>query len=319
MNGVLNSLLGNPYGSSSNNISAQALGEALALIEHDGKELTLNINPMSDIILSRFNRATTKVQLNKGVKEVSYSGETITLSLRGTVTDELTGAITETSETATEIVNKLIVAVPVSILKAGDIAFSPALPGDKNTALSHIGMDASIRMILEFNRNDIFGSDTAFVFGGAHSPSSFMTGTGRSIATKNRTFSFTINGPKAAELSALTDSQKVQQVLNELDNVSPSLHATRDVRHRMDDNLNDLGIISIIQDWTKEPYIKGGQSYPLVGGTNNDRVVLAEPVGENLYFAGEATDITGEWGTISGALKSGRRAAEQLIVSIVGS
>jgi monoamine oxidase len=174
-------------------------------------------------------------------------------------------------------------------------------------------------MILEFNRNDIFGADTAFVFGGAQSPSSFMTGTGRSIATKNRTFSFTINGPKAAELSALTDSQKVQQVLTELDNVSPSLFATRDVRHRMDDNLNDMGIISIIQDWTKEPYIKGGQSYPLVGGTNNDRVLLAEPVGENLYFAGEATDVTGEWGTISGALKSGRRAAEELILSIVGS
>lgn len=318
MNGILNSLLGNPYGSSSSNISAKALGEALSLIEHDGKELTLNINPMSDIILSRFNRATTKVQFNKAVKSIDYTGETITLSLRGTETNELTGEITETSETTTEIVNKLIIAVPVSILKAGDVSFNPALPSTKTSALSRIGMDASIRIILEFNRNDIFGADTAFIFGGAQSPSSFMSGTGRSASTKNRTLSFTINGPKAAQLSALTNAEKIQQILTELDNVSPSLHATRDVRHKNDDQNNDLGIISIIQDWTKEPYIKGGQSYPLVGGTNNDRVVLAEPVGENLYFAGEATDVTGEFGTISGALKSGRRAAEELIESIIG-
>jgi monoamine oxidase len=215
-------------------------------------------------------------------------------------------------------VNKLIVAVPVSILKAGDIGFNPALPGTKVTAMSNIGMDASIRIILEFSRNDIFGADTSFIFGGTESPSSFLSGVGRSDETKNRTFSFTINGPKAEELSALTDLEKVERVLTEMDNVNPSLFATRDVRHKTDDQFNDLGIIYVVQDWTKEPFIKGGQSYPLVGGTNNDRVTLAEPVGENLYFPGEATDVTGEFGTVSGALKSGRRAAEELIASIVG-
>ncbi len=332
MNAILNSLLGNAYGSNSTNISAQALGEALSLIEHDGKELTLNINPMSDVLLSRFNRAAGKVQFNKAVEFVDYSGESITLSIRDTVTNELTGEISTTDVVTSETVTKLIVAVPVSILKAGDIGFTPALPGSKGTALSRIGMDPSIRIILEFNRNDIFGADTAFIFGGTESPSSFLAGVGRSAVTNNRTVSFTINGSKAAELSALTDAEKVERVLTELDAVSKqlplpaseSLFATRDVRHKFVDDPNNIGelidegIISVVQDWTKEPYIKGGQSYPLVGGTNEDRVELAAPVGENLFFAGEATDITGEWGTISGALKSARRAAEELIESIVG-
>lgn len=333
MNGILNSMLGNAYGTNSTNISAKALGEALSLIEHDGKELTLNINPMSDVLLSRFNRASTKVKFNQAIEFIDYSGELITLSVRRTVTNELTGEITTTDDVASETVNKLIVAVPVSILKAGDIGFTPALPGDKGTALSRIGMDASVRIILEFNRNDIFGADTAFILGGTDSPSSFLAGAGRSVTTNNRTISFTINGSKAAELSALTDAEKVERVLTELDAVakqvplpaSASLFATRDVRHKFIDDPNnigqliDQGIISVVQDWTKEPYIKGGQSYPLVGGTNEDRVALAAPVGENLYFAGEATDVTGEWGTISGALKSGRRAAEELIESIVGA
>jgi monoamine oxidase len=304
VNGMLNSYLGNPYGSSSDRISAQALGEALTLIEHDGRELTLNINPMSDVILSRFSEATPKVQLNKAVQTIDYSGELISLSVKDTVTEEVTS----------EVVNKLIVTVPVSILKAGDIAFIPALPGSKISAMSKIGMDTSIRMILEFTRNDIFGADTAFVFGANESPTTFLAGAGRSGV--NRTFSFTINGPKAEELSTKTDVEKVEQVLGELDALDPSLFATRDLRKNELDQIDPNYFV--IQDWSKEPFIKGGQSYPLVGGTNNDRVELAAPVGENLYFAGEATDVSGEWGTVSGALKSGKRAAEELIASIVG-
>lgn len=306
VNGILNSYLGSPYGSSADRISAKAIGEALTLIAHDGKEFTLNINPMSDVILSRFTNAALKVQFNKAVESIDYSGELVSLSVKNTVTQEVTS----------ETVNKLIVTVPVSILKAGDIAFTPPIPETKISAMGNIGTDAAIRMVLEFTRNDIFGADTAFILGALESPSIFLTGVGRSGTNGNRTLSFTINGAKAEELSAKSDVEKVEQILTELDNVVPSLYATRDLRK------NDLNQIDenyfVIKDWTKEPYIKGGQSYPLVGGTNNDRVALAAPVGENLYFAGEATDVTGEFGTVSGALKSGKRAAEELVASIVG-
>ena len=39
------------------------------------------------------------------------------------------------------------------------------------------------------------------------------------------------------------------------------------------------------------------------------RQVLATPVGGTLFFAGEATDTTGEPATVTGALRSGARAA----------
>lgn len=306
VSGILNSWLGNAYGTSSDRISAQALGEAISMIEHDRKELTLGLNSMSNVLLSRFSKSTSKVQLNSAVKSVDYSGELITLSVQNT----------ETLETTTETVGKLIVAVPVSILKAGDIIFAPSLPASKGSALGNIGMDAAIRVIMEFKRNDFFGADTAFIFGGSDAPSYFVAGSGRSEA--NKTFSVTISGAKAEELSAKTDLEKVQQILAELDTAfgAPGNLASTNVRRKIDGVENT--IIYAVQDWTKEPFIKGGQSYPLVGGTNNDRIALAAPVGENLYFAGEATDVTGEFGTISGALNSGRRAAEELIASIVG-
>jgi monoamine oxidase len=40
---------------------------------------------------------------------------------------------------------------------------------------------------------------------------------------------------------------------------------------------------------------------------------MTEPVDNTLFFAGEHTDITGHWGTVHGALRSGLRAAEQVL------
>jgi monoamine oxidase len=55
----------------------------------------------------------------------------------------------------------------------------------------------------------------------------------------------------------------------------------------------------------------------LPGGTNADRTDLGAPVGDKLFFAGEATDDTGEFGTVSGALKSGERAAMEVVEAIL--
>ena len=38
-----------------------------------------------------------------------------------------------------------------------------------------------------------------------------------------------------------------------------------------------------------------------------------EPVAKTLYFAGEHTDITGHWGTVHAAMRSGLRAAAQIL------
>lgn len=310
MQGILNSWLGNAYGSSADRIGASALGEALALIEHDKVEFMLTTNPINDVITSRYNNALQRVRLNSAVKSVDYNtDDSISLTIRNT---------TDNSET-TEVVTKLVVTSPVTVLKDSSlISFSPALPSAKTNALSRIGMDASIRIILEFTRNDFFrkpmeGNNPAFIYGGTEIPAYFFSGAGRSEL--NRTLSLTINGPKAEELRALPDDDaRIAKVLEELDVVFDG-KATLNVRKRFPEDGGT--IISIIKDWTNEPYIKGGQSYPLVGGTNDDRVELAAPIDQRIFFAGEATDVTGEFGTISGALKSGERAASEVVAAIL--
>ena len=37
------------------------------------------------------------------------------------------------------------------------------------------------------------------------------------------------------------------------------------------------------------------------------------PADDTLYFAGEHTDTTGHWGTVHAAIRSGLRAAQQIL------
>ncbi len=64
--------------------------------------------------------------------------------------------------------------------------------------------------------------------------------------------------------------------------------------------------------WGVDPYSRGAFSFDSVGATEELRATLAEPVGERLVFAGEATstDAAGTW---QGARASGLRAAADIV------
>ncbi len=65
-------------------------------------------------------------------------------------------------------------------------------------------------------------------------------------------------------------------------------------------------------DWNADPFARGAYSYVCVGGAAAHRE-LARPVAGTLFFAGEATCGGGFNATMEGALRSGRRAAGELL------
>lgn len=293
---MINSWLGNPFGSSSANIGARALAEGLALIEHNNTELTLRNNPMQDVLLSVYSRVVPSIRFNTVVQAINYGGETIEVVHNG----------------GSDTVNKLIVTVPISVIKDGDISFSPSLPASKLTALSRLGMDPAMRIVLEFKRN-FYGEDVAAIFGGTEAPIILNAGVGRS--SLNKTLSITVFGSKANAYSAMDPDDVVLNILDEMDHWFNG-EATENIRRSTIPEENNR-LLYTIKDWKKDPYAKGGISYHLPGGLLADREALSAPVGGKLFFAGEATDFTGEAGTVSGALKSGERAAFELIDAIL--
>ena len=142
---LLNSEVGNFYGSTSSQVGAAGLAEGLKLLIHDGKWLSMKANPLQDLLLSRFSLVTSKVLLSHPVQEILYGGDKVTIN----GLNLLSGS----PEPYTMEFNKVIVTVPLSILKSGGISFSPALPGAMTGSMSNLGMDASIRVVLDFKKN----------------------------------------------------------------------------------------------------------------------------------------------------------------------
>lgn len=296
---ILNSWIGNKYGTSNEALGIKPVAEGLSQLTRDSKKLLLTDNPMQDALLSKFGSVVPAVQVNKVVKSIDYTGAKVIVS-GNTI---LSGG---EGEPFTIETTKVIVTVPVSVLKAGDIEFNPALPSPKSAALANMEMDSSIRILMDFKMN-FWGLSSGFLYGGSASPEYFNAGIGRSESSK--TLSVTVNGSKAAEFSAL-GKDVIPVLLSEMDAVFGG-KASLNIRKDLNDN-----VISVIQDWSKEKYIRGGVSYLKPEGSNQDRANLGAAVDGRIFFAGEATDSAGESGTINGALLSGDRAANEIINSI---
>ncbi len=64
--------------------------------------------------------------------------------------------------------------------------------------------------------------------------------------------------------------------------------------------------------WSDDPFARGAYSYVAAGALEAPSV-MATPEAGTLFFAGEHTDTTGHWGTVHGALRTGLRAARQVL------
>ena len=103
-------------------------------------------------------------------------------------------------------------------------------------------------------------------------------------------------GPKAARLTGSSKKVLVRQALASVRSVFGAIGELE---------------AACVQDWQRDLHSRGGYSYVLVNG-EGAREELAAPIGDTVFFAGEATDSE-EAGTVAGALRSGIRAARQAL------
>ena len=83
----------------------------------------------------------------------------------------------------------------------------------------------------------------------------------------------------------------------------------------MDANtIRDALVATYRHDWAADAYSRGAYSYVPVGAIDAS-AAMTEPEADVIFFAGEHTDVTGHWGTVHAALRSGLRAAAQIFGS----
>ncbi len=224
----------------------------------------------------------SNIIFNTPVTKIDYSSETIV------VTD---------ANNNTHTADKIIIAVPITILKANTITFVPALPSEKTDAFQKIGMDAGMKVFLKFsskfyNQNIVGGTICA-----AYADESV----GKS-GTDNVLLAF-IMGEQAEYLTALgSDQAIVNALLGELDLVFNG-QATASY------------LDAHVQNFTTLPYIRGAYSYSTVG-IGDARTIAAQAVDDKLFFAGEAMNINGHHQTVQGALETGYREVINILDSV---
>ena len=207
-------------------------------------------------------------------------------------------------ETPTRIVTKqqefmadrVIVTLPLGVLKAGNVHFVPALPEEKQTAIASLGMGVLNKCYLRFPKvfwpNDVdwleyiaeeHGEWTEWV--------SFVRTTGQPVLLGFNA------GTRGREIEALTDEQIVESAMETL-------------RILYGDDIPEPTDFQITR-WASDPFARGSYSFCSLGSTPQMRRELARPLDGKLFFAGEATSVD-YYGTADGAYQSGLRAAEEI-------
>jgi monoamine oxidase len=191
-----------------------------------------------------------------------------------------------------------ILTVALGVLKAGTIVFDPPLPPEKRAAIDRLGFGDVFALQLRL-RGGTFRSrlgDFGIVWGGT--PSSFLRPrVGLGEAAEYVT-AFTV-GREAARRVTLPDAELVRVTVDEWDDVLPPGVSLGEVED------------AAVHRWTTDPFVRGGYSFLPPHARLADRATLAAPVGERLFFAGEATELTGLAATVAGAIESGLRAADE--------
>jgi monoamine oxidase len=93
-----------------------------------------------------------------------------------------------------------------------------------------------------------------------------------------------------------------------------ALHALTRILGLPEDALGRRFVRSYFHDRQADKFSRGAYSYVLAGGMEA-QALLALPLGNRLFFAGEATQSDGHHATVHGAYASGLRAAEEILAS----
>ena len=194
--------------------------------------------------------------------------------------------------------DRVIVTVPLGVLKAGDIIFDPPLPVAKQQAIARIGNGTLTKVFMWFDAP--FWPKEQYAFG-------LMRNEGfddNQTNIVNLFYSHNIpclvvmmGGARGASVELMSDDATRQWTKAILGALFPGpipepLRVTKTA-------------------WLTDPFARGAYSHVAVGGSTADFDVLAEPVGDVVHFAGEATNRQ-HWSCVHSAYLSGLREAARI-------
>lgn len=191
---------------------------------------------------------------------------------------------------------KVLVTVPISVLKAGNITFSPSLPDAKMSAFSRIDMDACVHVLLKFSEQ--FYPDK--IIGGSTCTQYLNAAHGKQ--GQDHVLSALVMGKQASALTELGEEAMVQALLQELNLM-------------YENKASAYFLESQVKNWGTDRNALGAFSFCRTGHGETARLDLAEPIDGKLFFAGEASHYNGHHATVHGAMETAYREVLKILAN----
>jgi monoamine oxidase len=204
-------------------------------------------------------------------------------------------------------VPKVVITLPLSLLQTGVVKFVPEL-SCKQSALDKLVMGKVIRVTLCFRErfwDDLHAgesgktlSNASFLFSSADWFPTWWTTMPEKLPV--------ITGWAPFHCAERLSGKSADFVLARATETLATILKV-DLKE-----INRLLASAHFHDWEADPFARGAYSYVKAGGDSAQKD-LSAPIDDTLFFAGEATDFTGHHGTVHGAIRSGNRAAEEIL------
>lgn len=222
-----------------------------------------------------------KISFNTIAQSIDYSGNQITI----------------TTNNGQFSADKVILSIPLQILKNGELSFTPILPQSKIEAINEAVVWAGFKAFFEFNTN--FFGDNEYIFPiipeSAGQKIYYNAAFGQD-STKNILGLFVVGAPAQDFISRSGDDLK-NFILNELDSIYAGQATPAYINH-------------ITQNWNDEPFIKGGYMSDYVNWETAKE--LGNSVAKKLYFSGGEYTDGEDWVSVHTAAQSAKRAVEEI-------
>ncbi len=189
----------------------------------------------------------------------------------------------------------VILTCSVGLLKSGAIKLSPGLPKDHLTALGRLTMALLNKIVLKYPGVSWPTDSQHWMMLGGDMPC-FVSN--HASWSKAPILNGAIGGAMAREMKNWTDEEAAGR-----------LH--RVIEKAMVRRLPDPESF-LVTRWSKDPLALGAYSGRLPGANLNEDNILARPIDNRLFLAGEAIIDDYDVCNASGAFRSGQRAADQI-------
>lgn len=208
------------------------------------------------------------------------------------------GSVEAVTERGVFRAERAIITVPLGVLQAGAIRWTPE-PRSVLTAACSLATGDVFRITFLF-RERFWEDDVDFSF--LHSMNPNVPTWWSTLPVRAPMLTGWAAGPyfdRYLDRPAEESAARAQDVLARLLRMDAA-----EVRRQT--------VAWYFHDWHADPWSRGAYSYTPAGALPA-RAAMAAPVEDTLYFAGEATETEGHSGTVHGAIASGRRAARQML------